>query len=116
MRPGGMRAAVVWRRAPVARVVEGAQQVGCGLSRPFRSYAADRFLLRLVVCVYEQGSVTELDDVRKVFADGDVDGVVVALGGKTADVGKTMLTDGKCMSGGGGERDIPLGSRAMLAI
>lgn len=41
-----------------------------------------------------QGSVTELDDVRKVFADGDVDGVVVALGGKTADVGKTMLTDG----------------------
>lgn len=45
----------------------------------------------------EQGSVTELDDVRKVFADGDISGVVVALGGKTADVGKTMLTDGKCL-------------------
>ncbi|CAM9379690.1 unnamed protein product [Ascophyllum nodosum] len=41
-----------------------------------------------------QGTVTELEDVRKVFADGDVTGVVIALGGKTADVGKTMLTDG----------------------
>ena len=54
--------------------------------------------------------MTELDDVRKVFADGDVSGVVVALGGKTADVGKTMLTDGKCLSGGG-ERDTPWFSR-----
>lgn len=60
--------------------------------------------------------MTELDDVRKVFADGGIDGVVVALGGKTADVGKTMLTDGKCMSGGGGEEYIPLGSRAVLVI
>ncbi|CAM9595565.1 unnamed protein product [Pylaiella littoralis] len=42
----------------------------------------------------KQGTVTDLDDVRKVFADGDVTGVVVALGGKTKDVGKTMLTDG----------------------
>ena len=42
-----------------------------------------------------QGTVTDLDDVRKVFADGDITGVVVALGGKTKDVGKTMLTDGE---------------------
>lgn len=32
--------------------------------------------------------------MRKVFADDDITGVVIALGGKTADVGKTMLTDG----------------------
>lgn len=38
--------------------------------------------------------MTNLEDVRKVFADGDITGVVIALGGKTADVGKTMLTDG----------------------
>ncbi|CAM9790972.1 unnamed protein product [Sphacelaria rigidula] len=41
-----------------------------------------------------EGTVTNLEDVRKVFADGDITGVVIALGGKTADVGKTMLTDG----------------------
>ena len=29
-----------------------------------------------------------------MFAGGDVSGVVVALGGKTSDVGPTMLTDG----------------------
>lgn len=50
---------------------------------------------------FGQGTVTDLDDVRKVFADGDITGVVVALGGKTKDVGKTMLTDGE---GGGGQR------------
>merc|ERR1712087_2398 len=33
------------------------------------------------------------DDVAKVF-ENDIDGVVVALGGKTSDVGDTMLTDG----------------------
>lgn len=43
----------------------------------------------------EQGTVTDMEDVRKVFADGDIDGVVITLGGKTADVGKTMLTDGE---------------------
>ena len=58
--------------------------------------------------------MTELDDVRKVFADGDISGVVVALGGKTADVGKTMLTDGKCLIGG--KRGIPLGLRVVLTI
>ncbi|CAN0081053.1 unnamed protein product, partial [Hapterophycus canaliculatus] len=42
----------------------------------------------------EQGTVTELDDVRKAFEGGAITGVVVALGGKTKDVGKTMLTDG----------------------
>lgn len=38
--------------------------------------------------------MTDLDDVRKVFETDDITGVVIALGGKTADVGKTMLTDG----------------------
>lgn len=43
-----------------------------------------------------QGSVTDAGDVEKVFeaAGDDMTGVVVALGGKTKDVGKTMLTDG----------------------
>mmetsp|Transcript_41566 Transcript_41566/g.69136 ORF Transcript_41566/g.69136 Transcript_41566/m.69136 type:complete len:283 (+) Transcript_41566:15-863(+) len=41
-----------------------------------------------------QGDVTKRADVAKVFATGDVTGVVVALGGKTSDVGKTMLQDG----------------------
>jgi NAD(P)H-binding len=42
------------------------------------------------------GDVTKKADVDKVFssAAGKIDGVVVALGGKTADVGETMLTDG----------------------
>ena len=41
-----------------------------------------------------QGDVTSAADVAKVFEGQDVTGVVVALGGKTADVGPTMLTDG----------------------
>mmetsp|Transcript_20175 Transcript_20175/g.40152 ORF Transcript_20175/g.40152 Transcript_20175/m.40152 type:complete len:284 (+) Transcript_20175:153-1004(+) len=40
------------------------------------------------------GSVTNKEDVAKVFAKGALDGCIVALGGKTADVGPTMLTDG----------------------
>lgn len=40
------------------------------------------------------GSVTNKADVDAVFAKGDVTGVVVALGGKTKDVGPTMLQDG----------------------
>eukprot|EP00546_Thalassionema_frauenfeldii_P005647 CAMPEP_0178925822 /NCGR_PEP_ID=MMETSP0786-20121207/18150_1 /TAXON_ID=186022 /ORGANISM="Thalassionema frauenfeldii, Strain CCMP 1798" /LENGTH=285 /DNA_ID=CAMNT_0020600795 /DNA_START=160 /DNA_END=1017 /DNA_ORIENTATION=- len=39
------------------------------------------------------GDVTKMEDVEKVF-ENPVDGVVVALGGKTSDVGDTMLTDG----------------------
>ena len=39
------------------------------------------------------GSVTSKADVDKVFAEG-VDSCVIALGGKTKDVGETMLTDG----------------------
>merc|ERR1719198_2156104 len=39
------------------------------------------------------GDVTKKADVDKVF-EGDIDGVIVALGGKTSDVGETMLTDG----------------------
>jgi putative NADH-flavin reductase len=41
-----------------------------------------------------QGSVTNKADVDAVFADKGVTGVVVALGGKTSDVGATMLQDG----------------------
>jgi len=41
-----------------------------------------------------KGSVTSAADVEKVFEAGDVEGVVIALGGKTKDVGPTMLTDG----------------------
>lgn len=41
-----------------------------------------------------QGSVTSAADVAKVFEKGDVTGVVIALGGKSKDVGETMLTDG----------------------
>jgi uncharacterized protein YbjT (DUF2867 family) len=41
-----------------------------------------------------KGSVTNADDVEKVFEGGDVEGVIIALGGKTKDVGPTMLTDG----------------------
>jgi len=41
------------------------------------------------------GDVTKAQDVAKVFAAApSVDGVIVALGGKTSDVGDTMLTDG----------------------
>lgn len=41
-----------------------------------------------------QGTVTDAGDVQKCFdaATDDITGVVVALGGKTKDVGKTMLT------------------------
>mmetsp|Transcript_8055 Transcript_8055/g.8899 ORF Transcript_8055/g.8899 Transcript_8055/m.8899 type:complete len:286 (+) Transcript_8055:121-978(+) len=39
------------------------------------------------------GDVTNKEDVAKVFEKG-IDGVVIALGGKTSDVGETMLTDG----------------------
>lgn len=41
-----------------------------------------------------QGTVTSQSDVDSVFEGQDVTGVVVALGGKTKDVGPTMLTDG----------------------
>lgn len=41
------------------------------------------------------GDVTKKADVDKIFATGNaIDGVIVALGGKTSDVGETMLTDG----------------------
>ena len=40
------------------------------------------------------GDVTKKADVEKVIESKDIDGVVVALGGKTSDVGETMLTDG----------------------
>ena len=41
-----------------------------------------------------KGSVTNEADVEKVFEGGDVEGVIISLGGKTKDVGPTMLTDG----------------------
>lgn len=40
-----------------------------------------------------QGDVSKLEDVERVIQAG-VTGVIVSLGGKTADVGETMLTDG----------------------
>ncbi|CAB9501698.1 Flavin reductase (NADPH) [Seminavis robusta] len=41
------------------------------------------------------GDVTKKEDVAKVFeAADDIEGVIIALGGKTADVGESMLTDG----------------------
>jgi len=40
------------------------------------------------------GDVTNAADVAKVFEAADIDGVVIALGGKTKDVGETMCTDG----------------------
>lgn len=40
------------------------------------------------------GDVTNAADVAKVFEAAKIDGVVVALGGKTKDVGDTMLTVG----------------------
>jgi len=40
------------------------------------------------------GDATNPADVAKVFENGDVDGVVIALGGKTKDVGDTMCSDG----------------------
>jgi len=42
----------------------------------------------------KQGSVTNKADVDAVFEGQGVTGVVVALGGKTKDVGPTMLQDG----------------------
>jgi len=39
------------------------------------------------------GDVTKKSDVEKVF-EQKIDGVIVALGGKTSDVGETMLRDG----------------------
>jgi putative NADH-flavin reductase len=41
-----------------------------------------------------QGSVTSKSDVKKVFEAKGITGVIIALGGKTSDVGLTMLTDG----------------------
>lgn len=40
------------------------------------------------------GDVTKSQDVEKVFDAADIDAVIVGLGGKTSDVGDTMLTDG----------------------
>lgn len=43
------------------------------------------------------GDVTKLEDVQKVFSSAGettIDGVIISLGGRTSDVGTTMLTDG----------------------
>ncbi|GMH48336.1 hypothetical protein TrLO_g4518 [Triparma laevis f. longispina] len=39
------------------------------------------------------GSASNKEDVVKIFEGNSIDGVVIALGGKTKDVGETMLTD-----------------------
>jgi len=41
-----------------------------------------------------EGTVTSQEDVDRVFANNDITGAVVCLGGKTKNVGKTMLFDG----------------------
>jgi len=41
-----------------------------------------------------KGDVTNPADVAKVFETAKVDGCIVGLGGKTSDVGDTMLTEG----------------------
>lgn len=40
------------------------------------------------------GDVTKKSDVDSVFAKTKIDGVIIALGGTTKDVGATMLSDG----------------------
>lgn len=41
-----------------------------------------------------QGSVTNQADVDKIFVDNDIKSVIIALGGRSKDVGATMLQDG----------------------
>lgn len=43
--------------------------------------------------VYE-GSVTNQEDVDKVFAENNIKSVIIALGGRSKDVGATMLEKG----------------------
>lgn len=40
------------------------------------------------------GDVTQKSVVDDMFAENKIDSVIIALGGKTSDVGETMLTDG----------------------
>jgi len=56
--------------------------------------AADKPLESPEMLFKYKGDVTKAEDVAKVFEAGDVEGVIVALGGKTKDVGPTMLADG----------------------
>ena len=64
--------------------------VGSGNDAVGKAYDDGNSFLQIV-----QGSVLNPDDVDKVFelAD-DISGVVVVLGGRTKDVGLSMLTDG----------------------
>jgi len=68
------------------------------LTKPQGSCGADASeqLMTDAKLVTVTGTVTSQADVDKAFAaaPSPVTGVVVALGGKTADVGETMLTDG----------------------
>tara|TARA_Y100000389_G_scaffold152362_1_gene152340 strand:- start:9874 stop:10665 length:792 start_codon:yes stop_codon:yes gene_type:complete len=40
-----------------------------------------------------KGDATSMDDVLKIYQENDVWGTIIALGGNTKEVGKTMLTD-----------------------
>lgn len=62
---------------------------GDGADKPFEE--TDESKLRIIA-----GSVTNKEDVDKVFTSSGskIDGVIVALGGRTGDVGGTMLSDG----------------------
>mmetsp|Transcript_16134 Transcript_16134/g.21093 ORF Transcript_16134/g.21093 Transcript_16134/m.21093 type:complete len:275 (+) Transcript_16134:106-930(+) len=70
-------------RNPANCVIPG----GSGGGKAGEAFASDA--LTLIA-----GDVTKQEDVNKVFAAGPIDGVVIALGGKTKDVGETMLRDG----------------------
>eukprot|EP00929_Paragymnodinium_shiwhaense_P003499 TRINITY_DN104040_c0_g1_i1.p1 TRINITY_DN104040_c0_g1~~TRINITY_DN104040_c0_g1_i1.p1 ORF type:complete len:280 (-),score=83.73 TRINITY_DN104040_c0_g1_i1:113-952(-) len=63
------------------------------LLMPLGSTGVDDKLIEDPKLTVVQGDVTKAEDVDKVISEG-LKGVVVSLGGKTADVGETMLTDG----------------------
>jgi hypothetical protein len=64
---------------------------GSGGEHAGEEYAAPQRQLLTAI----SGSVTNADDVERVFnSASDISSVIVVLGGRTKDVGPTMLTDG----------------------
>ena len=84
------RAGVASRRAAEDLIREGRVRLN-GKVVEHLGTRADPVSDKLTV---KQGSVTNKADVDAVFEGQGVTGVVVALGGKTKDVGPTMLQDG----------------------
>jgi len=64
------------------------------LTKPLGSTGVDDVALDSDKLFKYKGTVTSAADVEKVFEAGDIEGVIISLGGKTKDVGPTMLTDG----------------------